>query len=144
MKRVDLEVALSAGLAVVFPLYKIFTLPEMCDSPKLTLGEGVALLAALASYPSVPLLFWLLRGQRAARFVWLWTPVLGSLPVAVALYCLGSRSIDWGLMLFAKVWLALCVWTLPFAAVVYYSGMIIRGIRRCHEGPKEDRSISRR
>jgi hypothetical protein len=76
--------------------------------------------------------------------VWLWTPVLGSLLSAFALYCLGNRSIDWGLELFAKVWLALCVWTLPFAAVVYYSGMIIRGIRRWHEGPKEDLSISRR
>jgi peptidoglycan biosynthesis protein MviN/MurJ (putative lipid II flippase) len=136
MKRVDLEVALAAGLAVGFPLYKIFTLPEVCESSKLTLGEAVALLAALASYLSIPLLFGLLRGQRLARFVWLWTPVLGSLPVAVALYCLGARSIDWGLVLFAKVWLALCVWTLPFAAVVYYSGTIIRGIRRCRGGRK--------
>jgi hypothetical protein len=144
MKRVDLEVALAAGLAVGFPLYKIFTLPEICDSPKLTLGEAVALLAALASYLSVPLLFGLLRGQRVARSVWLWTPGLGSLPVAVILSCLGSHSIDWGLERFAMVWLALCVWTLPFAAVVYYSGMIIRGLRRWHEGPQENLSISRR
>jgi peptidoglycan biosynthesis protein MviN/MurJ (putative lipid II flippase) len=144
MKRVDLEVAVAAGLCVVFPLYKIFTLPEICDSPKLTQSEAVTLLVVLASYLSVPLLFGLLRGQRVARFVWLWTAVLGSLLSAIALYCLGSRSIDWGLELFAKVWLALCVWTLPFAAVVYYSGMIIRGIRRWHEGPKEDLSISRR
>jgi hypothetical protein len=66
------------------------------------------------------------------------------LTVAVALYCLVGRSVDWGLELSAKVWLALCVWTLPFAAVVYYSGMIIRGVRRWHEGPKENLSISRR
>ncbi len=145
MKRVDLEVAVAAGLAVVFPLYKIFTLPEVCDSPNpLTLGGAAALLLILASYLSVPLLFGLLRGQRGARFVWLWTAVLGSLLSAVALYCLGARSIDWGLERFAKVWLALCVWTLPFAAVVYYSGMIIRGIRRGHEGPQENLSISRR
>jgi peptidoglycan biosynthesis protein MviN/MurJ (putative lipid II flippase) len=144
MKRVDLEVAVAAGLSVVFPLYKIFTLPEICDSPKLALGEAVTLLVTLASYLSAPLLCGLLRGQRGTRFVWLWTAVLGSLLSAVALYCLGSRSIDWGLELFAKVWLALCVWTLPFAAVVYYSGMIIRGIWRGHEGPKENLSISRR
>ena len=143
MKRVDLEVAAAAGLAVVFPLYKILTLPEMCESPNLTHGESVALLAALASYLSVPLLFGLLRGQRGARFVWLWTPVLGSLLCVVALYCLVVR-IGWGLGLSAAVWLALCAWTLPFAAAVYYSRMIIRGIRRWHEGSKENLSISRR
>jgi hypothetical protein len=141
MKRVDLEVAVAAGLSVVFPLYKIFTLPEICDSPKLTLAEAVALLAVLASYLSVPLLLGLLRSQRVARFVWLWTPVLGSLPVAVILYYPGSHSIDWGLERFAMVWLALCLWTLPFAAAVHYSGMIIRGIRRWHEGSKEKLNI---
>ena len=135
MKRVDIEVAVAAGLAVVLPLYKILTLPEMCESPKLTPGEAVALLVTLASYLSVPLLFGLLRGQRGARFVWLWTPVLGSLLCVVALYCLVVR-IDWGLGLSAAVWLALCAWTLPFAAAVYYSGMIIRGMRRWHEGSK--------
>jgi hypothetical protein len=144
MKRVDLEVAVAAGLSVVFPLYKIFTLPEICESPNLTLGESVALLVALASYLSVPLLFGLLRGQRVARFVWLWTPVLGSLHVVVAPYWLRANSIDWGLERSAKMWLALCVWTLPFAAAVYYSGMIIRGIRRWHEGPKENLSVWRR
>jgi peptidoglycan biosynthesis protein MviN/MurJ (putative lipid II flippase) len=145
MKRVDLEVAVAAGLAVVFPLYKIITLPGTCDSPNpLTLGKAVALLAVLASYLSVPLLFRLLGGQRGARFVWLWTPVLGSLLSTVTLYSLVGRSVDWGLELSAKVWLALCVWTLPLAVIVYYSGMIIRGIRRWHEGPKENLSISRR
>ena len=142
MKRVDLEVAAAAGLAVVLPLYKILTLPEMCESPNLTHGESVALLAALASYLSVPLLSGLLWGQRGARFVWLWTPVLGSLLCAVALYCLVVR-IDWGFRLSAMVWLALCAWTLPFAAAVNYSGMIIRGVRR-HEGSNENLSISRR
>jgi hypothetical protein len=143
MERVDLEVAIAAGLAVVLPLYKIFTLPEMCESPNLTLGESVALLAVLASYLSVPLLFGLLRGQRGARFVWLWTPVLGSLLSAVALCCLVVR-IDWGLGLSATVWLALCAWTLPFAAAVHYSGMIVRRKRRWHEGSKENLSIWRR
>jgi peptidoglycan biosynthesis protein MviN/MurJ (putative lipid II flippase) len=129
MKRVDLEVAVAAGLAVVLPLYKIFTLPGTCDSPNpLTLGGAAALLLILASYLSIPLLFGLLRGQQVARFVWLWTTVLGSLLSAVVLYCLAPRSKDWGLELSAKVWLALCVWTLLFAAIVYYSGMIIRGI----------------
>ena len=129
MKRVDLEVAVAAGLAVVLPLYKIFTLPGTCDSPNpLTLGGAAALLLILASYLSIPLLFELLRGQRVARFVWLWTPVLGSLLSAVVLYCLAPRSKEWGLELSAEVWLALCVWTLPFAAIVYYSGVIIRGI----------------
>jgi peptidoglycan biosynthesis protein MviN/MurJ (putative lipid II flippase) len=129
MKHVDLEVAVAVGLAVVLPLYKIFTLPGTCDSPNpLTLGGAAALLAILASYLSVPLLLGLLRGQRVARFVWLWTPILGSLLSAVVLYCLAPRSKDWGLELSAKVWLGLCVWTLLFAAIVYYSGMIIRGI----------------
>ena|SRR5215213_3092663 len=145
MKRVDLGVAVAAGLGVVFPLYKILTLPGTCDSPNpLTLGGAAALLAVLASYLSVPLLFGLLRGQRGARFVWLWTPVSGSLLSAVALYSLVPRSEVWGLELSAKVWLALCVWTLPFAAVVHYSGMVIRWRRRWHEGPKENLSISRR
>jgi peptidoglycan biosynthesis protein MviN/MurJ (putative lipid II flippase) len=145
MKRVDIEVAVAAGLAVLLPLYKIFTLPGTCDSPNpLTLGGAAALLLILASYLSIPLLFGLLRGQRVARFVWVWTPVLGSLLSAVVLYCLAPRSKDWGLELSAKVWLALCVWTLPFAAIVYYSGMIIRGIRRWREGPKENLSILRR
>jgi peptidoglycan biosynthesis protein MviN/MurJ (putative lipid II flippase) len=143
MKRVGIEVAVAAGLAVVFPLYKIFTLPEICDSPKLTPGEAAALLAALASYLSVPLLFGLLRGQRAARYVWLWTPVMGSMLTAVALYRLVVLK-DWGPAQFATVWLALCVWTLPFAAAVHYSGMIVRGIRRRHEGPNEELSISPR
>jgi hypothetical protein len=133
MKCVDIEVAVAAGLAVVFPLYKILTLPEICESPNLTHGESVALLAALASYLSVPLLFGLLRGQRNARFVWLWTSVLGSLLCAVALNCLVVR-IGWGFGLSAAVWLVLCAWTLPFAAAVYYSGMIIRGARRRHKG----------
>jgi O-antigen ligase len=129
MKRVDLEVAVAAGLAVVLPLYKIFTLPGTCDSPNpLTLGGAAALLLILASYLSIPLLFGLLRGQRVTRFVWLWTAVLGSLLSVVVLYCLVPRSKDWGLELSAKVWLALCIWTLLFAAIVYYSGMIIRGI----------------
>jgi hypothetical protein len=129
MKRVDLGVAVAAGLAVVLPLYKIFILPGTCDSPNpLTLGGAAALLLILASYLSIPWLLGLFGGQRVARFVWLWTSVLGSLLSAVVLYCLAPRSKDWGLELSAKVWLALCVWTLLFAAIVYYSGMIMRGI----------------
>jgi hypothetical protein len=139
MKRVDLAVAAAAGLAVVFPLYQIFLLPEICDSPELTPVEAVALPAALASYLSVPLL----RGRRGARSVWLWTPVMGSMLTAVALYRLVVLK-DWGPAQFAMVWLALCVWTLPFAAAVYYTGTIVRGVRRWHEGRKEDLSISRR
>jgi peptidoglycan biosynthesis protein MviN/MurJ (putative lipid II flippase) len=145
MKRVDLAVAVAAGLSVVFPLYKIFTLPGTCDSPNpLTLGGAVALLAILASYLSVPLLYGQLRGQRSARFVWIWTPVLGSLLSTLAVYCLAPRSKEWGLELSAKVWLALCVWTLPFAAVAYYSEKIIRGRRSWHEEPKDGLSISPR
>ena len=127
MKRVDLGVAVAIGLAVVLPLYKIFTLPEICDSPKLTHGEAIVLLVTLAAYLSVPLLLGLLRGQPGARFVLLWTPVLGSLLTTVALYCLVALK-EWSPARFAMVWLALCVWTLLFAAIVYYSGMIIRGI----------------
>ena len=144
MKSVDLKVAVGAGLAVVVPLYMIFTLPEMCESPKLMPGEAVALLAAFASYLSVHLLFELLPTRRIARFVWLWTAVVGSLLCAVALYYLAGRSIGWSLELSAKVWLFLCVLTLPSAALVYYSGMILRGMKRWHEGPKESLSISRR
>ena len=143
MRLVDLAVAVAAGLAVVVPLYQLFTLPEICDSPRLTHGESFALLAALASYLSVPQLLGLLRGRRAASFVWLWTPVLGSLLCAVAIYFLVTLK-DWGPAQFTMVWLALCVWTLPLAAAVYYSGMIVRVIRRRHEGPKEDLSISPR
>jgi peptidoglycan biosynthesis protein MviN/MurJ (putative lipid II flippase) len=143
MKRVDLAVAATAGLAVVLPLYQIFTVPEICESPELTLGEATALSAALASYLSVPLLPGPLRGQRAARFAWLWTPVMGSMLTAIALYCLVVFK-DWGPAQFALVWLALSVWTLPFAAVVYYTGTIVRGMRRRHEEPKEGLSISRR
>lgn len=128
MKRVDLEVAVAAGLGVVLPLHHILTLPGTCDSPNpLTRGGAVALLAVLASYLSVPCLFGLLQGQRGARFVWLWTPALGSLLSAVALYCLVPRSEDWDLALSAKVWLALCAWTLPLAAVVY---VLRKGYRR--------------
>jgi peptidoglycan biosynthesis protein MviN/MurJ (putative lipid II flippase) len=145
MRRVDLEVAVAAGLVVVIPLYKIFTLPGTCDSPNpLTLGEDVAMLLILASYLGSALLFGLLQGQRVARFVWFWTLVLGSLLSAVVLYYLAPRSTEWGLELFAKVWLALCIWTLPFAAVVHYSRMVMRAIRRWHEGPKENLSISLR
>jgi hypothetical protein len=144
MKRVGIEVAAAAGLAVVFPLYQIFLLPEICESPKLTHGEAAATLAALASYLSVPSLFGLLRGQRGARYVWLWTPVLGSLLCAAALFSLALRPEARDLGRFALVWLALCVWTLPFAAAVHYSGMIVRGIRRWREGPKENLSISPR
>jgi len=88
MKRLGIEVGVAAGLAVFFPLYKMSTLPEICESPKLTLWEAAALLAALASYLSVPLLFGLLRGSRVARFVWLWTPIIGSMLTTVALSCL--------------------------------------------------------
>lgn len=144
MKRVDIAVSAAAGLAVAFPLYQMFLLPEMCESPALTHREGVTTLAALASYLSVPLLSGLLRGRRIARHVWLWTPVLGSLLCAAALYCLALRPEAWGVGRFAVVWLALCVWTLPFAAAVYYSGMIVRGVRRGRGGPEEDLSISPR
>ena len=145
MKRVDLEVAIAAGLGVVFPLYKFFTMPEPDGSPNpLSLGEAVALLVAFASYLIIPLPLRLLRGRCIARLVWLWIPVLGSLLIAVTLYSLGARSAGWGLEQSAKVWLALCVWTLPFAAVVYYSEMIVRGVKRWHEGPKENLSILRR
>jgi hypothetical protein len=144
MKRVEIAVSAAAGLAVVVPLYQIFLLPEICDSPTLTHGEAVATLAALASYLSVPLLFGLLRGRRLARHGWLWTPVLGSLLCAAALFLLAVRPEARGLGRFALLWLALCVWTLPFAAVVNYSGMIVRGIRGLHEGPKEGLSISPR
>lgn len=143
MKRVDIAVSAAAGLAVAFPLYQIFLLPEMCESPKLTHGEAFATLAAFASYLSIPWLLGLLRGRPSARHAWLWTPVLGSLLCAAALYCLVVLK-DWGPAQFALVWLVLCVWTLPFAAVVNYSGMIVRGIRRWHEGPKENLSISPR
>jgi hypothetical protein len=144
MKRVDIAVSAAAGLAVVIPLYQIFLLPEMCESPALTPDEAVATLAALASYLSVPLLLGPFRRRRLARHVWLWTPVLGSLLCAAALFSLALRAEARGLGRFAMVWLALCVWTLPFAAAVNYSGMIVRGVRRWHEGPKEDLSISPR
>jgi hypothetical protein len=75
--------------------------------------------------------------------MWLWTPVIGSMLTAVVLYCLVVLK-EWGPAQFAMVWLALCVWTLPFAAVVHYSGMIVRGIRRRHEGSNDDASIPRR
>lgn len=142
MRRVDLGVAAAAGLAVALPLYKLLTLPAMCESPNLTHSESAALLAAFASYLSVPLLSGPLLGRRAARFVWLWTPALGSLLCAAALYWLVSR-IDWGLGRSAAVWLALCAWTLPFAAAAYYFGMIIRGVGRRREGPEENPSIPR-
>lgn len=144
MKRVDIAVSAAAGLAVALPLYRIFLLPEMCDSPALTHGESFAALAALASYPSVTWLLGLLRGRRPARHVWLWTPVFGSLLCAAALFLLALRPDARDLGRFALVWLALCVWTLPFAAAVNYFGMLVRGIRRWHEGPKENLSISPR
>lgn len=144
MKRVDIAVSAAVGLVVVIPLYRIFLLPEMCESPALTHGEAVATLAALASYLGAPLLLGLLRGRRFARHLWLWTPVMGSLLCATALYCLAMRPEARGLGRFALVWLALCVWTLPFAAVVNYTGMIVGGIRRWHEGTKENLSISPR
>ena len=144
MKRVDIAVSAAAGLVVVFPPYQIFLLPEICESPALTHGEAVATLAALASYLSVPVLFELFRGRRFARYVWLWTPVLGSLLCAAALSLLALRPETWGFGWFAFVWLVLCVWTLPFAAVVNYSGMIVRRVRRWHEAPKEHLSISPR
>ena len=129
MKCVDLDAAVAAALAAVFPLYKIFTLPEICESSKLMPGEALVLLAAFASYLSGPLLFGLFRGSRATRLVWLWTPIMGSMLTAVALYCLAALK-DWSPAHFALVWLALCVWTLPFAAAVHYSGMIFREIRK--------------
>lgn len=144
MKRVDIAVSAAAGLAVAFPLYKIFLLPEMCESPRLTHDEAVATLVALASYLSVPLLLGLLQGRRFTRYVWLWTPVLGSMFCAAALFLLPLRREAWDSGRFVLVWLALSVWTLPFAAAVNYSGMIVRGIRRWHEGPKEHLSISPR
>jgi hypothetical protein len=145
MKRVDLEVAVAAGLGVVFPFYEIFTLPESDGSPNpLKIGDAVALLIALASYLIVPLVLQLVRGGRAVRLVWLWIPVFGSMLIAVALYCGVGHSAIWGLEASAKAWLALCLWTLPFTAVVYYSGMLIRALRRWHEGPKDNLSIMRR
>ena len=144
MKRVDIAVSAAVGLVVVIPLYQIFLLPEMCESPALTHGEAVATLAALASYLCVPWLPGLLRGRRFARYLWLWTPVLGSLFCAATLYCLAMRPDARGFGRFALVWFALCVWTLPFAAAVSFSGMIVRGIRRWHEGTKENLSISPR
>ena len=145
MKRVDLEVAAAAGLGVAFPLYKTFTIPESDGSPNpLTPGEAAALLVALSSYLSVPLLLRLLRRRWVARPMWLWTSVVGSLLIAATLYFPGARPAEWSLGLSAKVWLGLCVWTLPFAAVVYYSGMIVGAIRRWHDGSKHNLSILRR
>ena len=141
MKRVDIAVSAAAGLAVVVPLYQMFLLPEMCESPALTRGEAFATPAAFASYLSVPWLLGLLRGRPSARHVWLWTPVLGSLLCAAVLYLLALRPEALGLGRFAMVWLALCVWTLPFAALINYSGMFVRGIRRWHEGADENLSI---
>lgn len=144
MKRIDIAISAVVGLAVVFPLYQIFLVPGMCESPKLTHAEAAATLAAFASYLSVPLLSGLFRDRRPARHVWLWTPVMGSLLCANALFLLALRPEARDLGRFAVVWLALCVWTLPFAAAVHYSGMIVRGIRRRHGGPKENSSISPR
>jgi hypothetical protein len=144
MKHVDIAASAAAGFAVAFPLRQIFLLPEMCESPTLTHGESFATMAAFASYLSVPLLLGPLRGRRFARRVWLWTPLLGSLLCAAALYSLALRPEARDLGRFAIVWLALCVWTLPFAAAVNYSGMVVRGVRRWHEGPKENLSISPR
>lgn len=144
MKRVDIVVSAAAGLAVVFPLYQLLLLPEICESPKLTHGEAFATLAALASYLGVPWLLGLLRGRRFTRHLWLWTPVMGSLLCAAALFLLVLRPEARSLGRFAMMWLTLSVWTLPFAAVVNYSRMIVREIRRWHEGPKEHPSISPR
>ena len=118
MKPVDIAVSAAAGLAVVFPLYHMFLMPEMCESPKLTHREAAATLAAFASYLSVPLLSGLFRVRRPARHVWLWTPVMGSMLCANALYLLALRPEAHDLGRFAVVWLALCVWTLPFAGLL--------------------------
>lgn len=145
MKRVDLEVAVAAGLVVAVPLYKILTLPDYCGSPdRLTGGGAVAVLGALASYLVIPFLLRRLAGRRAVRFMWLWIPVLGSLLIATVLHSLGVRSGDWGPGKSAMVWLGLCLWTAPFAAAVYYSGPLVRAARRWHAGPKENLSILRR
>ena len=142
MKRVDLEVAVAAGLSVVLPLYEIFTRAESDGSPNpLTLGEAAALLLALASYLIAPSPLRLLRSRRVGRLVWLWTPVFGSLLIAVALHCWRARSPYWSPERSAVVWLALCAWTLPLAAAVHYPGMVIRRFRRWHEGPEENLSI---
>ena len=95
MKRVDLEVAAAAGLGVAFPLYKIFTIPESDGSPNpLTPGEAAALLVALSSYLSVPLLLRLLRRRWVARPMWLWTSVVGYLLIAATLYFPGARPAE--------------------------------------------------
>jgi len=145
MKRVDFDVSVAVGLGVSFPLYKILTLPDYCGTPDpLSLGDTVALLVVFASYLIVPLLLRLLPGQRVVRLGWLWTPVLGSLLLAVAHYFGIARSAEWGVEQSAKVWFVLCLWTLPIAAAVYYSGMIVRGLRKWHEGSNDNLSILQR
>ncbi len=145
MKRADFEVAIAAGLSVAFPLYKIFTMRESDGSPNpLAFGEAGILLLVILCYLAAPLPLHLLSRYRVARLTWLWAPVLGSALVAVADYCFRLIYVDTSVVRAAKEWLVLSVWTLPFAAAIYYSGAVVRLIRRWHDGSGANLSILRR
>ena len=136
MKRDDLEAAAAAALSVAFPLYKIFTMRESDGSPNLlTPGELGILLLVLLCYVAAPLPLRLLSKCRVVGLTWLWGPVLGSALVAAADYRFGLTHAGAGVARAAKGWPVLGAWTAAPAAAVYYSGAVVRSVRRWHEGP---------
>ena len=145
MRREDFDVSVAVGLGISIPLYMISTLPDACGTrDPLTLGDAAVMALAFGSYMLAPALLRLPPGRRAARLGWWWTPVLGSLILTVVHGCWRVLSAEWGVEQSALLWLLLCLWTLPFAAVAYYSGVILRGLKRRREASRDDISIFRR
>jgi hypothetical protein len=139
LMRSQIEIAIAAALTVDLPLYWIFTRRHSDGRPNpLTPGEIEILILVLACYLVVPFLIKLFRKRHLLQIIptWLWISTVGATLIVIADYSIGisyRESIRPDRM--GKEWLVLSVFTMP---------VIVRLVRRWHEGEPFNLSIVRR
>jgi hypothetical protein len=142
MKRVDFDCGLAAGVAVAGVLYLLMSFDS--DGPRaLALSDVLLLTWAFMSYMMAAAVASLLRRNVTVGRVpsWVTVALLGSALFGEALYL---ERVFWGGRDFEieKALTVLAVvtfYTAPFAAGAYYSGRVVRAVRKWHDGPDRRR-----
>lgn len=139
MRRVDFDCGLAAGLGVAGTLYVLMKLSFDPDPPPLSRGRLVVLLIAAASYLTAAAARALFTGVKLLRRApsWAFVSLIGSAMLVVPFYgyemIYSDAAFGWGYAL--KLLLIFAVYSAPFAAGAYYSGDLMRALKKWHEGP---------
>lgn len=146
--RTEIECAIAAGIGVSLPLYLVFTGPKLMVEPNpFTAIEAGFILLIFAGYAVTPFLYQPIKGCSFSKWipVWVFIAFWGSFSFVLADYLFELSFFyffGWKFMLIEFVYLS--VYTMSVAGIVYYSGSIVRRLRRWQANEHENLSILRK